>query len=479
MSPEEPAHRADYEEFVQTLFEMEDELGVLDLVVGGVRFWEHIRTAVFNEATSVAGLSGALNPHRPPKFERRMRTVSNTIRGLVSRNPFWRTRSDVAFWAGGRRKPDALGRWVQLRCDPIIRHLSEYGVRSVLFETAHEGRHFVPAQTPTMRYTEPVDFVAAITRRLQGGRFLPSSAERKLLWAIEQHIARKLGVDVKVQWRAAAAISKHRALLPWLRRLLRGIRPRLVFMVASYGRETLVQACRETGITTAELQHGIVGPLHPGYAFPGRGKKVMFPDYFLAFGDFWRGITPFPIPDERVVSVGLPYFEAERRRFTGTPRSDQIIFLSQATIGKQLSRLAKATAADPRVPFRVLYKLHPAEYAMWRRDYPWLRDAPLQVIDHDRTPLYQLLAESQLQVGCYSTALVEGLGLGVPTCVVDLPGSEQLRGLVARGTLAVVKSVDDLVLQLRAESPSQLTSDELFRPGALANIRAWIESKIA
>lgn len=479
MPSEELAHGEDYEEFVQTIFAIEDELGVFDLEVGGVRFWEHIRTAVFNEATSAVGLTSPPNPHRPSKFDSRMRTFSNTVRGLMSRNPFWRARSDVAFWAGGRRKPDGIGRWVQLRCDPIIRHLSEYGIRSVLFETAHEGRHFVPAQTPRIRYTETVDFVAAVTRRLQHGSFLPTGAERKLLSAIEQHIARNLGVELKLERRVAATISKHRALLPWLRRVLRGIRPKLVLMVTSYGRETLIQACREAGITTAELQHGLVGPLHPGYAFPGRGKKVMFPDHFLAFGDFWREITPFPIPTEQVVSVGLPYFEEEGRRFAGTPRSDQITFVSQATVGKQLSQLARATAIDPRVTCRVIYKLHPAEYAVWRRDYPWLRDAPVQVIDHDRTPLYQLLAESQLQVGCYSTALVEGLGLGVPTCVLDLPGSEHLRDLMTRGAVTVVRSVDDLLPQLGAQSPLQVASDGLFRPDALRNIHAWIESQLA
>src|SRR5262249_1193882 len=151
-----------------------------------------------------------------------------------------------------------------------------------------------------------------------------------------------------------------------------------------------------------------------GYHFPLPDcRKQLFADHLFVFGDFWRSAASYPIPQERIWTVGYPYLEQRRRAVTDVARASRVLFLSQPGIGAAPWRLAVATARHPQRRGDVVYKLHPGERATWREDYPWLLDAPLRVIDGETPHLYELFAASTMQVGVYSTALYEGLTFGL------------------------------------------------------------------
>ena len=116
---------------------------------------------------------------------------------------------------------------------------------------------------------------------------------------------------------------------------------------------------------------------------------------------------------------------------------------------------------------KIIYKLHPGEYETWRENYPELVEASdfdnFEVIDNSEIPLYRLLAESNYQVGAFSTAIYEGLMFNCKTFILDVPGVEYLDDLIDEGYVFKIKDVDDLNSNLEEFNPTYYDKDFFFK----------------
>ena len=54
---------------------------------------------------------------------------------------------------------------------------------------------------------------------------------------------------------------------------------------------------------------------------------------------------------------------------------DQFFFISQGTIGHELSRFVLDVHEDDRIDHGVVYKLHSGEYDRSEEKYPWLAES--------------------------------------------------------------------------------------------------------
>ena len=225
------------------------------------------------------------------------------------------------------------------------------------------------------------------------------------------------------------------------------------------------------GIEVIELQHGTITDYHLGYSYPKKtrlnGEIPYFPDKILSFGDYWINEETSPISKENVIPIGFPYFEFQSKDFMGIePIDNQILFISQGVIGKYLSGLAFEFAKSQK-DLKIIYKLHPGEYETWRENYPELVEASafdnFEVIDNSEIPLYKLLAESNYQVGAFSTAIYEGLMFNCKTFILDVPGVEYLDDLVERGYVFKIKNVGDLNSNLENFKPTMYDKNFFFK----------------
>jgi len=97
------------------------------------------------------------------------------------------------------------------------------------------------------------------------------------------------------------------------------------------------------------------------------------------------------------------------------------------------------------------------------------------VIDDDSEPLYKLLAQSKVLVGVYSSAIYEGLGLGIRTYLFNLPGIEHMEELIESQLVSVVSSVDDLVKKIQKTNVDTTKAEYFFKPNSLENISRAVE----
>lgn len=467
-----------FRSITEAFLRMEDELDLFDQQIDGVYFWERIRFSLFEKILEKTGISGQAHMKLEPTFLNRATTVLLAARNILFKNPYLSSPRDVVFVGHPRRKLQEDGKWWDIYCDPIIEDLC---LSYAYFESSYLNTHLAPAKTASIRYLDLINVLAVIERRLRVTRIRLSKTEKHLLRYVREEIATRFDIDVSLETMVKMHLLDRKSKLPLYKMLLRHTAPKLGIVVVSYGKETFIDACRELHIPVVELQHGVINYYHLAYSYPGSKRtKRSFPDYFFAFGDYWKDCVEFPIKKERVYSVGYPYLESESRKYANIPEKDQMLFLSSGTIGKELSKLAVELNKSCLLDLKIVYKLHPGEYQRWRKEYPWLVNTDIKVIEDDSVPLYQLFAESKIQIGVVSTAIYEGLSFGLRTFLLNLPGVEYMEDLAKDHYVSIIRSVDELQEYLKRPGPApQISTDKFFRSNALENIHKALREIIA
>jgi len=449
---------------------MEEDLDLFDQRIDGVYFWERVRFGVHRKILEGVGVSGQAHTKLERTLANRVRSASRCTKNLVMKNPCLSPPADILIWGCARRKLEEDGKWWDIYYDPIIDNLDE---AVAYFESPYLGMHYTPAKSENIRYMDLINCLAAMKRRLGLVRVAFGSKEAGLLQDLQKKISAVFNVKIDLKEMVGQHLLTRKATLSLYGRLLRRVGPKVVLLDNSYGRETFIEACKDLNIPAVELQHGTLGEYHLAYSYPGPKRvKRTFPDYFFAFGDFWKESVEFPIGKERIFSVGYPYFEKEKEKYAHIHRKDQLLFISQGTIGAEISKFAVELSEREDFSLKIIYKLHPGEYARWRKEYPWLMGTKIKVIDSDNPPLYKLFAESKIQIGGNSTAIYEGLGFGLKTYLLDLSGVESAEALIENHYAELVSSVDELQIKIKKNELATVNIDaeKFFRSNALNNI---------
>jgi hypothetical protein len=216
------------------------------------------------------------------------------------------------------------------------------------------------------------------------------------------------------------------------------------------------EIAKQHGIKTIELQHGTMGSGHVAYNFYKRNSLESFPDHLFLFGDYWKDVTMFPIKENQIHVTGSPYYEVKINDAINVSSAEDndpkvILFVSQWSTGEKLSKIAvELSNLIQSSMFRIIYKLHPGEYANWTNRYPWLAESrcTIEVVSNNLRDIYHYLSLADYQIGVNSTTLYEGLGFNLKTFIVKLPGWETLEDLIERDIAKLVNSASELAVML-------------------------------
>jgi len=364
------------------------------------------------------------------------------IENFFYRNPFLTEKRDIMIVASARRKKKDDGKWWNPYLDPL--HLTT-DLDMIHIETPYRREHKRPARTDGLRYTDLIDYAGVLQKKFRIKRCSLSTEITNRLREVETEILDEFDTNVDLVGIVQSNLNDRVATLWSYKKLLEKADPNVVVITPSYGKETLVEACKSKDIPVAELQHGVIHESHYSYSFPGPRTKKMFPDYLLVWGVHWKNRVEYPIPSERVLPVGYPYLEYEKARFEDIQAKNQILFISQPRIGESLSKFALELNKHPEIDHSVIFKTHPMVGDSWPKSYPWLRGSGIEVVSDADKQLYELFAESSVQIGVGSTAVYEGLCFNLETYVYDIDGSETLSPLIDDGVAKYVDNPEELV----------------------------------
>jgi hypothetical protein len=458
---------------MEQLQTVESRYSLFDLHVDDVPVWERVRFDIFRNLRQ-----GKFQETDSPSDIRTtdyLGGVKLLIKNSFYRNPFLSGKHDFLFVGHTRRKRESDGHWWDIYCDPIHQVCS---LDSVQFEVPYQMEHRTPARTDSLRYVDLIEYAGTIQRKLGFHKITLSDEVRERLQEAEKAFERQFSCRISLVDRVIRTLRNRRSRLWLYQMLLRRVDPKVAVVVISYRWETFIEACQSLDIPVVELQHGVIYPEHPGYAFSGTRTKEAFPDYLLTWGEFWGENVAFPIPDERVIPVGYPYLEQRRDQYEQVTTEDQIVFLSQPNIGEELSKFAVEVANDPGTEYDVVYKLHPDEYNGWSETYPWLDVDEIRVVDESGPSLYELFAESRVQVGVSSTAIYEGLMFDLETYIYDCGGTSAIQPLIASESARLITAVDELATNLSSRTMS-FERERYFSEDATTNVCETLESLVS
>ena len=451
-----------------TFLELERRAHLFDFELRGVHLWKRIRFGVHGLLLQRLGVRDADSSGGAARMGR---TIAGAFRGGAPLH-----EAELLFVGNGRRtKVEEV--WWDPYCDPLA---TNFPWRKLVAERPFQGRHFKPERGGPVAHLDALTLALAFTTRI--ARWLPlTSSEKLALNDLEQLVGQALGIPLPVTRLATTALLRHDIARRFWARALSKVRPRAVLLVCSYGHEDLINECHARGVPTIELQHGVTSVYHMGYHFPDglpQYAQMDFPAHFFSWGRYWTRSVRLPLSSDRQHDVGFAFLEVMKGN--GSPPGDepsQILFLSQETIGGELSRFAAEVARV--VPNReVVYRLHPRERNDWRSRYPWLVDAPL-AIDFAERPLVEALQRAHTQIGVYSTAIFEGVALGLRTLLLPLPGVEYMTSLLDERRAELVHHAEE-VREWMKQSPRltnrEAVASDLFAPGAIQNARAAVDS---
>lgn len=464
--------------------DFEESHGLWDARAQGVSYWHEVRNDVWNATLEALGLAGAAHKRLAELpltqvLPRQLADIPPLVSRALGRSL---SRADLLVLNHPRHVLDG-SRYICPYSQPLLDGLPH---TRVLLEGHFQGRYFLPSAAENIAYIDPALVLAHARFRathLRGAGL--SSGELADIATWSEQLAAELGAtptQATLVRRVRTAVLATLGLRDYYEHLLDRVQPKVIVNVIGYRLVNMVltRIARARGIPVVELQHGMLGPTHIAYNFrPGRVPPA-FPDQLLLFGSFYRDVTPrLPLPAERMPAIGFAWLEAQRARARAA-RADHaastVLFISQGSIGRELSQVALALRAETP-ELRVIYRLHPSEAPAWERTYGELTRAGITVELPAQRPLYASLSAADVQVGVYSTTLVEGLAFGLRTFVMALPGHEELAALTNAGHATLVADARQLAARLR-DDPRELQGravDTLWQASPVARFREVID----
>lgn len=411
---------------------MEEELGLLESTIHGVRFWERARFPVYRRAQASQRFPKVSHATTESWLTRWAKIASNTLRSLTTRDPARAGPTEVLFVGHPRRARTPAGRWKDLYCDPLMGSLDR---STMLVEHPFQDGHKRPTVTEEIYYLDRIWQAHRLKRTISP----LEGEEARLVEDLKEALSSRFGFEGPIRHVIEHVLKVHNARTPLYERLLDKLQPDVIVLVVSYVMEELIEVAQRRDIPVVELQHGLLHPHHMGYHYPGDRTKEAFPDYVFTWGPNWNDRAALPIPDENVIATGYAHLTDERDAFQGVEKQDRIIFISQPGAGRALSKLAVDLEGQTR--YEVVYKVHPSEVNDWPTRYPWLEASNVSVQEEG---LHEVLASSKVQVGHSSTVLFEGLAYGLRTLILDAPGHQAASSVLENAGASLVKTTDDI-----------------------------------
>lgn len=446
---------------IEQMLEVENKYNLLEKEMDGFQYWIYSRYEVWYRCI-VPAKTG--NPCETPiAMERgnKMLTLLGDAFSLTKcalcKGTIPKKMYDVCFMNHERRQ--RIGNYYECI---YTEFMTEFFPNSFTVERTYRHRHLQPVKTSNLIYIDGVEVRSNLYSWFKR-KWKTEDYRRKkqiLLESLDEpmeFLGSLYGVEINVDEICEIILRFYyiyKIKVIYFSKLLRKYRPKVIVQVVGYNMDCMIvnELTSESSIQTVELEHAAIGTEHLAYSFYNAGKKNQirqFAKNLFAFSDYFLQGTKLPLT--KVWSVGYPFLDRMKEKYPpekGRDSSCTILFLSQLKYGRELSEIAvKCRRILENV--RIVYKLHPKEFTVWREIYPKLATEGIEVLDTLERNIYQCFAIADAQVGGYTTAIYEGLAYELPTFILDYEEIGDARKLCDDETAYLFKNAEELASMIK------------------------------
>jgi hypothetical protein len=408
---------------------IEKDLLLLDWEIDGIYIWEVIRYQIFNDILRKKNLFGTAHVSKTNTIDKLVALPKFAFNSLI-KNPQQGKEVDVLIF-DHPRKIKVGDKNIDIYTEYLAQDLEKKGLSFEIMEEDYLKKHFASTFPDKRKYLDSYFFQTFLLRvKLKKDKVFLN--HREFIQKVDSRLNHELGVNLNLEKTIQEELMKFNLKYKYYYDILKKKKPKQIFIVVGYTHTFIIKAAKDLGIKCIEVQHGVISEYHLGYRYSEPKKATYFSDSLYTFGEYWTKNMTLPDYCE-VEEYGFGYLSNQLSKYIYSTKKKQIVFISQGTIGKSLSEIA-VKIAKKHNDYEVLYKLHPGEYNIWKKEYKKLFEAEkcmnLKIVDSNDVPLYKILSESKIQVGVYSTALYEGIALGCKTFLFSTNGVEYLEDLL-------------------------------------------------
>lgn len=471
---------------IDDLLAIEKKFDLYHLEIDSVYPWMYFRLNFWNYEICRDLLTLSEHANTVNKVELYTRQIK-TLLSLVSReNKKYIHHADFIFLSHERRIK--TGNYFEcIYTDELVKKYNN----SVVLERSYQGQHLAPVQTDNIYYTDMLSIKAELFYLLH--YCFKTKKYKRVYREVQKSFAKPLeeiglAYHYPIQYKRiydslTKIVLQFSLTRKELKKIFDKISPKVIVETVSYSRFCMMinEIAKEKGIPTIELQHGTMHDSHAAYRFAdGCGEIKYLPQYMFVFSEYWKKCARLPIQADYIKVTGYPYFERQLKKYQSIKKNEKttIVFVSQGTIGKELSRLAAdLSELLDETKFHIIYKLHPGEYEGWRGRTPWLIRDNIEVIDSLEHNIYEYFAQSHIQVGVYSTAIYEGLGFGLITYIYNIGHADTMADLCEQGYASYISNAKELYESISIQDMSTRKDGKVFwKQNSFENICNEIDS---
>ena len=209
--------------------------------------------------------------------------------------------------------------------------------------------------------------------------------------------------------------------------LLKIYRPKLIIVNCYYERQDLIKAAKDLNILVLEVQHGVIGKVHPAYNTSIKIDKSYIPDYLLLFGEYDKKMlveNSILFDQHNLFPVGHFYLEYIKKRFIPSSELLNIKRNYDITIGVSLQFIVeneliqfiqKVASMLPNVLFILIPRIYSEKYKKYIGSYK-------NIILYPGLDFYQIVMHCDYHLTVSSTCALEAPYLGIKNILIDIRG---------------------------------------------------------
>ncbi|QHQ60689.1 hypothetical protein Ana3638_07810 [Anaerocolumna sedimenticola] len=429
------------EQFIR--FEAEQEF--FKLKINDINYWHYIRFFFF--MAILEAKHGIINRNN---YQKNAKTTNNIIKQsdkFIFKNPLFVRHKDVLVFNHPRRiKQNNF-----YKCVYTDEWLKECEFSYYVFEEPYLGTNLVPIKTKNIKYLDINWYGKFINLKKSKLDYKTSTPLSIIFNKLEIEFAIKFTNQQKknIAKTMNDQIANRDFLKKCYKHILKKISPQVIILVVAYnfGHMMIIETAKEMGIPTIELEHGIIGKGHIAYNFAEKLNLESFPDYIFAFGKYDIDTPRYPINKKYIIPVGSTELEMQALNYKNKikKRNKKVItFLSDGTT-ELMQCAAELSKIIDNLELEIIIKLHPSEYANWRKIYPFLLNTKIQVADDSNHNIYYYLAVSDFVVGCASTTMYEATIFDTEILIFKSGQYYRSAALVENNMAIYVSSAEEII----------------------------------
>lgn len=471
---------------LEYLLEMEKKYNLYNDIIDGINYWIYSRFDVWEGIILKEQLGLGIAHVGKTKSKQRIKIYFDLLRRSFFKGKYQKRNIDVCFLYSSSDRKKINGYYECCYTASLEKDFRN----NIVLEFPFLLEHNTPMRTADLIYLDYIFVRQEVVYRIcktflkRKYRELKKKIKEKLdapLVELESTLQTKLNID-EIENAVAKQIIYYKAVINNIKKMVSKLQPKVIVEVCAYSSICMMinEVCKEKGIKTIELQHGTVNE-HLAYNYLTKEVIMQVPDYVFLFSEFWKKHINLPIKEENLIVTGFPYLEESLENISvNSHLSDgkkNILFLSQGPIGRKLSDLAIGLAQKlNQDEYRILYKLHPGEKERYEKEYKKLEKYGIEVIYNEDNVLYEFFANSEAQVGVYSTAIYEGLRFGLNTYVYKVERSEIMEELCDLGYARYVNNCEELYKYIMEEISAKQKGNIFWRENARENMKEAIKN---